>query len=587
MKTKSWVVNVIGLFFLLLTAAPASAQSGLVPLYRYVYATNNDHFYTTNAAEIGTTTAGQIGKYNFKSEGIAGYVYPSAQPGTTPLYRYYKAPGHLYTTNANEIGITTVGGTVNGWTYEGIAGYLMTAAAANVVPFYRYVNGAFHFYTTSSAEVGTTTPGATGTAGWTSEGIAGYLTVITPVTLVPPVNTAVPGTTLTGAQMSTLINWIQGETSISTTPFCYKKPGYDRGIGIAPTECANGKQYDGGLCYDSCRAGYGGAGPVCWQSCPSGYSDMGAICHFAGTLSYMQKTVCEHRQSVPYVGSYCDKYGYESCRDGYTSVAGVCWADLHVPPGMSGSAADPMKDSYGRGVGTMPTVCKSDRELQAGLCYLVPRSGYGCTVTACTQNCAAGSSACGVAACANTPANCASNITDMVVSTASMLAAIGAEAVTLGAATPAVEGAKAGAQSAKAAVLAARIKRAQEAIDLAGDLNSKYSEINQVVGAITLFVNVAETNLAGLSTRAVEAQIAARYGRGTANYRAIARNWAAMQMAAFMSDLQLQLETLIITTMDFTGILGTISAFKQPTCTQHTDMPGSGIGFGTGSGSIF
>ena len=42
-----------------------------------------------------------------------------------------------------------------------------------------------------------------------------------------------------------------------------------------PLTCPPGKQYDAGLCYNSCRAGYKGAGPVCWGQAPQGWVECG------------------------------------------------------------------------------------------------------------------------------------------------------------------------------------------------------------------------------------------------------------------------------------------------------------------------
>jgi len=59
-----------------------------------------------------------------------------------------------------------------------------------------------------------------------------------------------------------------------------QKHSYGRGVGTVPTSCDGGKQYDAGLCYTPCRAGFVGVGPVCWeQSCPAGYADHGATCY--------------------------------------------------------------------------------------------------------------------------------------------------------------------------------------------------------------------------------------------------------------------------------------------------------------------
>lgn len=62
-----------------------------------------------------------------------------------------------------------------------------------------------------------------------------------------------------------------------------KKPSYGRGVGLLPTGCANGKEYDAGLCYTKCRDGFVGVGPVCWEvTCPNidgqQWIDCGAGC---------------------------------------------------------------------------------------------------------------------------------------------------------------------------------------------------------------------------------------------------------------------------------------------------------------------
>ncbi|MEM7157693.1 MAG: hypothetical protein AAF799_32935 [Myxococcota bacterium] len=43
--------------------------------------------------------------------------------------------------------------------------------------------------------------------------------------------------------------------------------------------CDGGREYDGGLCYDPCRAGFTALGSVCWAACPPGFDDHGATCY--------------------------------------------------------------------------------------------------------------------------------------------------------------------------------------------------------------------------------------------------------------------------------------------------------------------
>lgn len=65
----------------------------------------------------------------------------------------------------------------------------------------------------------------------------------------------------------------------------YPKDARPRGVGELPTECSSGMQYDAGLCYPPCPAGFAGVGPVCWGQCPPLYQDWGATCHFIETVT--------------------------------------------------------------------------------------------------------------------------------------------------------------------------------------------------------------------------------------------------------------------------------------------------------------
>ena len=94
-----------------------------VPFYRYF--NGFEHFYTSNANEIGTIRVGAVAKFEYRFEGIQCRVYPVQEEGTVPLYRYWNGKDHFYTTNAAEIGTTTAG-QVGKYEYrcEGIAGYV-------------------------------------------------------------------------------------------------------------------------------------------------------------------------------------------------------------------------------------------------------------------------------------------------------------------------------------------------------------------------------------------------------------------------------------------------------------------------------
>jgi hypothetical protein len=89
--------------------------------------------------------------------------------GPTPLYRYFNGTQHFYTAFFGELGN---GGA--GYTLQGIAGYLYLDPALNAVPLYRYasltVGG--HFYTTFFGELGY------GNSAWKFESIAGFVPTV-------------------------------------------------------------------------------------------------------------------------------------------------------------------------------------------------------------------------------------------------------------------------------------------------------------------------------------------------------------------------------------------------------------------------
>jgi len=147
---------------------------GLVPVYRYFHAGHHDHFYTANAGEIGAVNPGQTGNHGYACEGTLGFVSPHEFPGSVPIYRYWhdQHHDHFYTTNAAEIGTTSVGQAGNhGYKFEGILGFAYPAEH-HVAVVHRYYHEGHHdhFYTTNGGEIGTTEKGHTGNHGYKSEG---------------------------------------------------------------------------------------------------------------------------------------------------------------------------------------------------------------------------------------------------------------------------------------------------------------------------------------------------------------------------------------------------------------------------------
>ena len=113
-------------------------EKDVKPLYLYRLEDHGDHLYTQDLNEIGTQAKGEVGKHGYRCEGIAGYAHSEHVEGTIPLYRYYKKMegsgqgDHLYTTNAQEIGVPLEanGKTGNsGYFFEKIACYVFPADA--------------------------------------------------------------------------------------------------------------------------------------------------------------------------------------------------------------------------------------------------------------------------------------------------------------------------------------------------------------------------------------------------------------------------------------------------------------------------
>ena len=145
--------------------------------------------------------------------------------------------------------------------------------------------------------------------------------------------------------------------------FCWKDT-QTRGVGTIPKSCTDGKEYKDGLCYTPCKAGMSGVGPVCWSTCPAGYIDMGAICHIDKALLKEGNWACSEHW-----GDLC-VWSTMTCPGDYTNIGLLCALTIvPTPAGFSGTYLDPMKNTYGRGAGTIPTGCAAGQGYDAGLCY--------------------------------------------------------------------------------------------------------------------------------------------------------------------------------------------------------------------------
>ncbi len=270
---------------------------------------------------------------------------------------------------------------------------------------------------------------------------------------------------------------------------CWRE-SYGRGAGTIPTGCSSGKIYETGLCYKKCtRPGYeGGGGPLCLAKCPSNFSDTGLHCfkpaaygRGAGRIpdvrcprGFSQRGIgaaawCDNGPTWPWDletrsattscrsneernGGLC----YPKCKSGYKAFA-CCVCSPICPSNTVDIGVSCQKNSYGRGVGTIPTGCSNGKENQAGLCYKKCKSGKKgvgpvCWEKSCPSNYPVN---CGLS-CAISSSKCFMATLDQVTSPLEVALTVGEFAVSGGAITAARKGAtmaaKAGVKaSAKAA----------------------------------------------------------------------------------------------------------------------------------------
>jgi hypothetical protein len=154
------------------------------------------------------------------------------------------------------------------------------------------------------------------------------------------------------------------------------KPSYGRGGGVPPTVCRSGQDYDAGLCYPECRAGFSGVGPVCWERCPAGYHDDGVTCRRNAHIYGASTSSCPWYDKCGLTFAR----GCSRCRSGYHNDGCTCRRDAHIFG----------KESYGRGVGTVPNGCRSNMEYDTGLCYQPCRTGYKGVGPVCWGSCPSG-----------------------------------------------------------------------------------------------------------------------------------------------------------------------------------------------------
>ena len=314
-------------------------------------------------------------------------------------------------------------------------------------------------------------------------------------------------------------------TSNNTTPtptpqvrsqdsFCWKD-SYGRGVGTIPTSCEGGKEYQAGLCYNKCPAGMNPVGPVCWSGCPAGYIDMGAICHIDKPLT---RNDCERHW---YTFGFCVN---GTCPSGYTNAGLFCaLTAFPTPAGFSGTYLDPMKNTYARGAGTIPTGC-SGKEYDAGLCYENCRAGYSGVGPVCWGSNPPGWTGCGMGS-AKDSAACAAAVIGQVTSVGQLAMTV----VSLGTSTAATG-------AANAAKSPQEISKLRQAYDSMKKLYEANKDALQAAAKVKQIVGVVSSGSALASSETVTPEDIARL---------------AAEIAAVA---------------DPTGVSATVAAYTYPVC---------------------
>ena len=297
---------------------------------------------------------------------------------------------------------------------------------------------------------------------------------------------------------------------------CWRE-SYGRGAGVIPTGCPPGYENDAGLCYKICKPGYAGAGPMCWRTCPEGYRDDGAYCNKPGNGeaygrgggfpwkfgdafnldAAMKRCEAEHGKGNC---EKCLEIIYPKCKSGFRAVGcNICTSVC--PEGMKDNGVSCHKDSYGRGVGLIPTGCPSGKVNQGGLCYTPCKNGMKgigpvCWDIDCPDNYPI---SCG-ASCAETTNHCISATLDQVMSPLELVITIAEVALTAGTATAIKKGvqtaSKAGVKAttkniAKSMAKKMTKKAAREALEKGMKESGKYLTEAAIEEAATMMIDAS------------------------------------------------------------------------------------------------
>ncbi len=360
---------------------------------------------------------------------------------------------------------------------------------------------------------------------------------------------------LNNTDLAKVVKWINDSVASANTPFCYLN-SWGRGAGEAVSYCPPGKSKEGGLCYDACRPGYSSDGAtICYQNCP-GSGGWTATLTSCTKPSYYDRGIgiAPEIDNCGRGNWKCDHYScksnrqlengmcYEIPREGFKCTVTVCTP--RCPDGMTDFGVGCTKHSYNRGVGG-PMTCQPDQEMDASLCYKkcgADATGVG---PVCWQNCPSGTKACG-AGCAASAATCASTVTDMI----------------MGPATMAMNVLTFGVSSTTISPLLGTLKKA------ATTGADTFAMIDK-----TLALNSLTTNIVSNFDKMVPSYVVTTLN---ANFGPRGKAWIAREYGLGLVALAYDVTGTALSLfdmVDITGVTGTITAFKQPTCTRTPPFP--------------
>ncbi len=124
-------------------------------LYRFWSKKNQSHFYTANEEERDYIMS-HYDDYVWHYEGVANDVFATQVPNSVPVYRFWskKNQGHFYTASEEEKNLVINKYDDYVWKYEGVAYYAYPTPQPNSIPIYRFWSkkNQHHFYTASEEE---------------------------------------------------------------------------------------------------------------------------------------------------------------------------------------------------------------------------------------------------------------------------------------------------------------------------------------------------------------------------------------------------------------------------------------------------